>query len=84
MECRTIDRELLEEYEQGREQGKEAEDPIAALLEKFASVFEWPTTLPLQRNIDHHIYLKSGADPVECQALPVCTPPEGRNGEAGG
>ncbi|KAA0060520.1 snRNA-activating protein complex subunit 4 [Cucumis melo var. makuwa] len=64
VECRTIDCGLMEESEKGKEQGEEAEDPIAALFEIFASVFEWPTTLPPQRNIDHHIYLKSGTDPV--------------------
>ncbi|KAA0037660.1 Retrovirus-related Pol polyprotein from transposon 297 family [Cucumis melo var. makuwa] len=37
---------------------------MAALLEKFASVFEWPEKLPPQRSINHHIYLKSGTDPV--------------------
>ncbi|KAA0059567.1 Ty3/gypsy retrotransposon protein [Cucumis melo var. makuwa] len=64
VECRTIECGLLEEHEQDRGQGREDEEAIATLLKQFASVFEWPTALPPQRSIDHHIYLKSGMDPV--------------------
>ncbi|KAL0554844.1 hypothetical protein IC582_008772 [Cucumis melo] len=64
VECRTIECGLLEEHEQDRGQGREDEEAIATLLKQFASVFEWPTALPPQRSIDHHIYLKSGTDPV--------------------
>ncbi|TYK13876.1 Ty3/gypsy retrotransposon protein [Cucumis melo var. makuwa] len=64
VECRTIECGPLEEHEQDREQGEINAEPIAALLQRFARVFEWPSTLPPQRGIDHHIYLKSGADPV--------------------
>ncbi|KAL4020921.1 hypothetical protein IC575_019709 [Cucumis melo] len=64
VECRTIECGPLEEHEQDREQGEVDVEPIATLLKQFASVFEWPTTLPPQCSIDHHIYLKSGTDPV--------------------
>ncbi|XP_050942184.1 transposon Tf2-1 polyprotein isoform X1 [Cucumis melo] len=64
VECRTIECGPLEEYEQDREPGEMNAEPIAALLQRFARVFEWPSTLPPQRGIDHHIYLKSGADPA--------------------
>ncbi|KAA0055700.1 Ty3/gypsy retrotransposon protein [Cucumis melo var. makuwa] len=63
VECRTLECGKMEdEQEQGR--GKVEAEPIAALLKQFARVFEWPATLPPQRTIEHHIYLKSGTDPV--------------------
>ncbi|KAA0047238.1 Ty3/gypsy retrotransposon protein [Cucumis melo var. makuwa] len=64
VECRTLECGSLEEDEQDQEQGKDDAEPIATLLKQFARVFEWPATLPPQRSIEHHIYLKSGADPV--------------------
>ncbi|KAL0549574.1 hypothetical protein IC582_014059 [Cucumis melo] len=54
----------MEESAQEDEEGVAAEAPLAALIEKFASVFEWPEKLPPQRIIDHHIYLNSGTDPL--------------------
>ncbi|KAA0045216.1 Ty3/gypsy retrotransposon protein [Cucumis melo var. makuwa] len=64
VECRTLECGKLEEDEQDQEQGKVDAEPIATLLKQFARVFEWPATLPPQRSIEHHIYLKSGTDPV--------------------
>lgn len=49
---------------QEEKQGVAKEDSMATLLEKFASMFEWLEKLPPQRSIDHHIYLKSGTDPI--------------------
>ncbi|KAA0065530.1 ty3-gypsy retroelement transposase [Cucumis melo var. makuwa] len=43
------------------------ENPIPAIIDKFADVFEWPEKLPPQKGNDHHIYLKKGVDPINVQ-----------------
>lgn len=40
------------------------DNTIPPLLDKFNDVFDWPEELPPQREIEHHIYLKKGADQV--------------------
>lgn len=41
-----------------------APEGIRRLLVQFESVFQPPTTLPPRRDIEHHIALKEGSDPV--------------------
>lgn len=45
-----------------------AEPPVSAnlrrLLRRYDTVFQTPTTLPPKRDIEHHITLKEGSDPV--------------------
>ena len=40
------------------------QEGVSTVLAKFEDVFDRPEELPLQRTIEHHIYLKRGTDPV--------------------
>ncbi|KAA0037565.1 ty3-gypsy retroelement transposase [Cucumis melo var. makuwa] len=64
VDCRAMEGGPMGETAQEDEKGVAAEAPLATLMEKFAAVFEWREKLPPERSVDHHIYMKSGTDPV--------------------
>lgn len=39
-------------------------ESMSMLLQQYARIFDTPTTLPPERDIEHHITLKEGSDPV--------------------
>ncbi|KAA0062427.1 Retrovirus-related Pol polyprotein from transposon 297 family [Cucumis melo var. makuwa] len=39
-------------------------DPVQMVLKQYEDVFEWPEKLPPRREIEHHIHLKEGTDPI--------------------
>ena len=43
---------------------KRVDPDIKHLLEKFKDLFQEPTQLPPTREIDHHIILKEGTEPI--------------------
>ncbi|KAA0060214.1 Transposon Ty3-G Gag-Pol polyprotein [Cucumis melo var. makuwa] len=39
-------------------------NPVHTVLEQYVDIFEWPDKLPPRRDIEHHIHLKKGTDPI--------------------
>lgn len=37
---------------------------MRVVLKRYEDVFTWPEELPPQRNIEHHIHLKQGTNPI--------------------
>ncbi|KAA0063300.1 Ty3/gypsy retrotransposon protein [Cucumis melo var. makuwa] len=64
VECRALEKEDMEDREADTQFTETEEGRMAAIISKFSDVFERPNRLPPQRGIEHHIYLKQGADPV--------------------
>ncbi|KAL4027645.1 hypothetical protein IC575_010820 [Cucumis melo] len=64
VECRALEKEDMEDREADTQVTETEEGRMTAIISKFSDVFERPYRLPPQRGIEHHIYLKQGADPV--------------------
>ncbi|KAA0051401.1 Ty3/gypsy retrotransposon protein [Cucumis melo var. makuwa] len=64
VECRALEKRDMEDREAGAQVTETEEERMATIISKFSDVFERPSRLPPQRGIEHHIYLKQGADPV--------------------
>ncbi|KAA0033393.1 peroxidase 64 [Cucumis melo var. makuwa] len=42
----------------------EGTESVQEVLQQYKDVFDWPETLPPKREIEHHICLKEGTDPI--------------------
>ena len=61
IECR-----ILEAYkvEIETEENNNVPESILTTLKQYNDVFDWPKELPHRRDIEHHIHIRGGADPV--------------------
>ncbi|KAA0041085.1 uncharacterized protein E6C27_scaffold477G00590 [Cucumis melo var. makuwa] len=50
----------------------EVVSPVLSVLDQFMDVFEWPDKLPPKRDIEHHIHLKEGTDPINVRPYRYC------------
>ena len=64
IECRAMERVYIPIEDDGIEEVLTAEESVAVVLKKFEVVFSWPETLPPRTEIEHHIHLKQGVNPM--------------------
>ncbi|TYK28503.1 Ty3/gypsy retrotransposon protein [Cucumis melo var. makuwa] len=68
IECRSLQVKALEgdEYYLLNAEAM-SDEPISSVIKQFPDVFEWPEKLPPRREIEHHIHMKEGTNPINVQ-----------------
>ncbi|KAL4019455.1 hypothetical protein IC575_018203 [Cucumis melo] len=54
---------------------------ISSVIKQYQDVFDWPEKLPPRREIEHHIHLKDGTDPINVRPYRYGFQQKGGNGE---
>ena len=61
IECRTLEAHIAEIEP---EESNNIPESILTALKQYNDVFDWPKELPPRRDIEHHIHVRGGADPM--------------------
>ncbi|TYK09696.1 Ty3/gypsy retrotransposon protein [Cucumis melo var. makuwa] len=65
IECRSIEVKAVESNACCLQSAEVlSSGPISSVINQFQDVFEWPEKLPPRREIEHHIHMKKGTNPI--------------------
>ncbi|KAA0058232.1 Ty3/gypsy retrotransposon protein [Cucumis melo var. makuwa] len=65
IECRSIEVKAVESNACCLQSAEVlSSGPISSVINQFQDVFEWPEKLPPRREIEHHIHMKEGTNPI--------------------
>ncbi|TYK03261.1 peroxidase 64 [Cucumis melo var. makuwa] len=65
IECRSIEVKAVESNDCCLQNAEVLSNgPINSVISQFQDVFEWPEKLPPRREIEHHIHMKKGTNPI--------------------
>ncbi|KAA0054528.1 peroxidase 64 [Cucumis melo var. makuwa] len=65
IECRSIEVKVVESNAYCLQSTEVlSSGSISSVINQFQDVFEWPEKLPPQREIEHHIHMKEGTNPI--------------------
>lgn len=63
VECRALEGGISS-AEESEIEVLTVEESVSIVLKKFEDFFMWLETLPLRRDIEHHIHIKKGTNPM--------------------